>query len=89
LRAAHEALSMGTYEPVVMTGDLLAYVRRSSSEALLIALNLGAEPVALALSSLRMDGRTLLSTYVDDANQSSTDTIGLRANEGVIVMLAP
>jgi alpha-glucosidase len=87
LRAAHAALSMGAYEPVTMTGDLLAYVRRGPREAFLIALNLGKEPFALTLSSLRMKGRAVLSTYLDGANESSDDVISLRADEGVIVAL--
>jgi alpha-glucosidase len=89
LRAAHEALSIGTYEPVVMTGDLLAYVRRSASEAFFVALNMGPQPFALTLSSVRLKGETVLSTFVDEANESSSDTISLRPNEGVVVMLAP
>src|SRR6185295_17042801 len=44
LRRAHPALYAGRYQPVAMTGDLVAYVRREGSEAFLIALNLGAEP---------------------------------------------
>jgi alpha-glucosidase len=89
LRATHEALALGAYEAVAMTGDLLAYVRRSAREAFLIALNLGQDPFALTLSSLRMKGKTVLSTYLDQANDSATDTLSLRANEGIIVMLAP
>jgi len=88
LRAAHEALSTGVYEPVAMTGDLLAYIRRGAGESFLIALNLGREPFALALSSLRMQGSTVLSTWLDSTNESSGEIINLRAEEGVIVALA-
>ncbi len=87
LRSAHPALAIGKYEPVAMSGDLLAYVRRAGNEAFLVALNLGEEPFALTLSSLRMKGQTVLSTYLDQANESSVDTVSLRANEGIIIML--
>jgi alpha-glucosidase len=87
LRAAHGALSVGSYEPVAMTGDLLAYVRRLGSEAFLIALNLGSGPFVLTPASMRMQGRKVLSTYLDGVDETSSATITLRANEGVIVAL--
>jgi alpha-glucosidase len=87
LRKAHDALSIGDYEPVAMTGDLLAYIRRTPNERFLIALNLGAGPYALSLPSLRLVGRTVLSTYLDRMDDTPVRTIALRADEGVIVAL--
>jgi alpha-glucosidase len=89
LRNKHWALSIGAYQPVAMTGDLLAYIRRTMDESFLIALNLGAEPYALSLSSLGLSGRTVLSTYMDRVDESPTDSFNLRANEGLIVALDP
>jgi alpha-glucosidase len=87
LRRKHPALSIGDYVPVAMTGDLLAYIRRTPDERFLIALNLGAEPYALSLTSLGVSGRAVLSSYLDLADEVSTETIALRADEGVIVAL--
>jgi alpha-glucosidase len=88
LRRSCPSLSIGAYEPVAATGDLLAYVRRTPDERLLIALNLGEGPYAVSLDSLGLVGRTLLSTYLDREDQVSATNIGLRANEGVIVALS-
>jgi alpha-glucosidase len=88
LRRSHPALARGDYEPVATTGDLLAYVRSTPGKRVLIALNLGAGPYALSLSSLGATGRTVLSTYLDRTDAAPTSTVALRANEGVIVTLA-
>jgi alpha-glucosidase len=87
LRRTHPALSVGNYEPVATTGDLLAYVRRARGDHFLVALNLGEGPYALSLASLGMAGRTVLSTYLDREDSVPAAEISLRANEGVIVAL--
>jgi alpha-glucosidase len=87
LRSEHRALSVGDYVPVAMTGDLLAYVRKLEGESFLVALNLGSGPFALSLSSIGMRGRTILSTHLDRHDESQVGTIGLRADEGIIVAL--
>jgi hypothetical protein len=71
-----------------MTGDLLAYVRVTPEERLLVALNLGEDPYNLSLSALGGEGRTLLSTYLDQDDDTRVATIALRANEGVVVALS-
>ena len=88
LRKAHAAFSVGEYEPVAATGDLLAYIRKGAGERFLVALNLGAEPHALSLAPLCATARTLLSTYADRAPGESTRELALRAHEGVIVSLS-
>jgi alpha-glucosidase len=88
LRRAHAALSVGTYEPVAMTGDLLVYTREAHHERFLVALNFGADPYELSLDSLGGTGRTVLSTHLDREDAAAGRSVGLRANEGVIVQLA-
>jgi alpha-glucosidase len=88
LRRSHPALSMGEYEPLAASGDLLAYVRRTRHERFLVALNLGAAPYALSLDSLGLVGRTLLSTHLDRKDDEAIADIVLRADEGVIVALS-
>ena len=87
LRRLHPALSVGDYEPVAMTGDLLAYVRSTRDERFLVALNLGEGPFALSLTALGAVGRTVLSTHLDRADASPAESLSLRANEGMIVAL--
>ena len=87
LRREHPALSTGDYVPVAMTGDLLAYIRRGPGERFLIALNLGAGPYALSLTSLNTTGRVVLSSHLDRADSSPTDSISVRPNEGVVIAL--
>ena len=87
LRRSHTALTLGSYQPAAMTGDLLAYVRRSPQSRLLIALNLGSSPFELDLASLRMRGRVLLSTHLDRTDRSVLVDLALRPDEGVILEL--
>ena len=104
LRRVHAALTVGDYEPVAMTGDLVAYIRRTPGqgrdarrsdgqpvigEAFLVALNLGAGPYELSLASLGLRGRVTMSTHLDRTDDANTQSVALRANEGVIVQLAP
>jgi alpha-glucosidase len=88
LRRSHEALSVGSYEPVATTGHLLAYVRKTQSERFLVALNFGPDPHELSLDALSGAGRVLLSTHLDTDAGASIGSVGLRANEGVVVELA-
>jgi alpha-glucosidase len=87
LRRAHVALANGSYEAVAMTGDLLAYIRRTENESFLIALNLGAEAFDLSLDSLGLTGRTVLSTHLDRMDESPVPDVALRADEGVIIAI--
>jgi alpha-glucosidase len=88
LRGSCPALSVGEYEPVAATGDLLAYLRRTPGERVLVALNLGAEPHSLSIDSLGSTGRILLSTYLDRSHELMAGSIGLRPDEGVIMSLS-
>jgi len=88
LRRAHPALSVGKYEPVAMTGHLLAYVREEQPERFFVALNFGEDPYELSLETLAGTGRIMLSTYLDRDDDDPVQSVGLRANEGVVVRLA-
>jgi alpha-glucosidase len=87
LRRSHPALSIGDYQAVAMTGDLLAYVRHTGNERFLVALNLGEGAYSLSLKSLGMSGRLVLSTHLDREHEARTDEISIRGNEGVIFAL--
>jgi alpha-glucosidase len=87
LRREHPSLSLGEYEPIAATGDLLAYVRRTKDERSLVVLNLGGEACGLSWDALGLSGRLLLSTHLDRQGEVFTDHVALRPNEGVIVEL--
>ncbi len=88
LRRAHDALSLGDYSPIATSGDLLAYMRRGSGEAFLIALNFDGEPYALSMRQLGLEGRVVLSTYLDRKDEVLDADVNLRADEGLIVALS-
>jgi oligo-1,6-glucosidase/alpha-glucosidase len=79
LRRTEAALSVGDYAPVAGEGTLLAYERHAGDSHLLVALNLGDEPVPLPVAA--RGGQRLLSTLPGDAAE-------LRGNEGLIVRIA-
>lgn len=87
LRRSHAALSVGSYEPVATTGDLLAYIRATENERFFVALNFGEDPYELSLEALTGAGLMVLSTYLDREDEAPVRSVGLQANEGVIVRL--
>jgi alpha-glucosidase len=89
LRRSHPALSIGAYQPLAATGDLLAYVRHTPEESVLVVLNLGGKPCSLSIKSLGMVGRVLLSTHLHRKDELLTTEVSLRDDEGVIVALSP
>lgn len=89
LRRAHPALSVGLWSPVAAVGDLVAYLRQGEGEGLLVALNLGGNPLSATLPEAVGGGRLLLSTFCDRAGEQVGDTIDLRPNEGIVVQLVP
>ena len=86
LRRVQPALSVGDYEPISVGAHTLAYLRRAGGRAFAIALNLGSEPAAVALPA---EGRIALSTALDRQHEPVGAVVALRADEGVIVELAP
>jgi len=78
-------LMVGDYVPMAAEGDLLLYRRQSEENAVVVALNLGAEPVSIASETIGLDGEILLSTFLDREGEKIDGTLDLRGNEGVIV----
>jgi alpha-glucosidase len=87
LRREEPALRIGGYEPVEAGGTVLAYLRRHRDRRLLIALNLGPKPASLDMPT--DGGGILLSTHLDRSGPIPAKRLELRADEGVIVELAP
>jgi alpha-glucosidase len=85
LRKKLPQLVVGDYVPIAAQGDLLLYRRQSDGEAVVIALNLGAEPVSIASGAAGLSGEILLSTFLDRVGEEIQGALDLRGNEGVIV----
>src|ERR1700724_3302675 len=85
LRKRLPHLVSGEYVPVAADGDLLLYRRQSEGNAVVIALNLGAEPVSIAADAIGLGGEILLSTFLDRQGEEIQAALDLRGNEGVII----
>ncbi len=89
LRRSSPQLAQGDYQPLAAEGDLLLYRRQHEGHSLLIALNLGDEPISAASNAFGLDGEVLLSTLMDRTGERVGGTLDLRGNEGVIIGPAP
>jgi alpha-glucosidase len=89
LRRTHPQLAQGDYQPVAVEGEILLYRRHHRGESVLIALNLGDEPVQAASDAFGLDGEVLLSTFMDRAGERVGATLDLRGHEGIIIGRAP
>jgi alpha-glucosidase len=85
LRKQLPQLRSGDYVPVAAQGDLLLYRRQSAEGAVVIALNLGDQPVSIASDAAGLAGEILLSTFLDREGEKVEGTLDLRGNEGVII----
>jgi alpha-glucosidase len=84
LRKKSPQLVSGAYVPIAAEGDLLLYRRQDNGGAVVIALNLGAEPVSIASETIGL-GEILLSTFLDRHREKTQGVLDLRGNEGVII----
>ena len=88
-RRKHSALAVGSYRPLMANGDLLLFCRELSNERVLIALNLGSEPVAVAFPEEGWSGRILVSSFADRENEEVRAGVDLRGNEGLLALINP
>jgi alpha-glucosidase len=85
LRRKLPQLVSGDYAPIAAEGELLLYRRRSEGKAVVVALNLGDEPVSIASDAIGLGGEILLSTFLDREGEKVQGTLDLRGDEGVII----
>jgi alpha-glucosidase len=85
LRRNVPQLVSGAYESVAAQGKILLYRRSGDGGAVIVALNLGAEPVSVTTSSIGNGCEILLSTFLDRQGEKIGGGLDLRGNEGVIV----
>jgi alpha-glucosidase len=86
LRKKLPQLADGAYQPIAAQGDILLYRRTGEDEAVVVALNLGAEPVSIAASSIGLGHEIALSTSLDRQGEQVQGELDLRGNEGVILV---
>ena len=87
LRKAIAAAVWGDYVPIAAQGDLLLYQRRGEGGAVVVALNLGADPASITSDAIGHGREILLSTFLDRQGECIEEALDLRGNEGVIVGL--
>jgi len=87
-RRASSALRVGSYQPIVATGDLLLFARASGQQRMLITLNLGGEPTIVAFRSDAFEGTVLISSFGDRDGEAVSTSIDLRPNEGCVILVA-
>jgi alpha-glucosidase len=89
LRRDCPPLVRGDYVPIAAQGDLLIYRREAASQAVVVALNLGPDPVAVTTSAIPFGSAILLSTFLDRDGEKLEGMLDLRGNEGVIIGAPP
>ncbi len=85
LRKQRPPLVEGSYAPIAADGDLLLYRREQDGEAIVVALNLGAEPVSITSEMIGLECEILLSTHLDRQGEAVHGALDLRGNEGVVI----
>ncbi|MEX0683856.1 MAG: alpha-amylase family glycosyl hydrolase [Dehalococcoidia bacterium] len=86
LRQSEQALMAGTYTPITTDGHILAYCRKHDDEKFMVLLNFSSEAQIAELDPANA-GRIALSTHLDREGDIARGTVGLRADEGVIIKL--
>ncbi len=84
LRRKHPALSIGTYREVQAGDGALVYERAHEGEVLLVALNLGGQPVRVELPGELM-GRIVLSCLGGKEDDELSGSLQLAGNDGIIL----
>ena len=87
LRGSELALQLGSYRTIYAREDAWLFLRELDDERILVALNMGGEPTAVAFTSGPILGRHLLSTHLDRDGEEASGSIDLRSHEGVVVKL--
>ncbi|MEM8948277.1 MAG: alpha-amylase family glycosyl hydrolase [Pseudomonadota bacterium] len=84
LRRAEAALSLGSWRPVAIEGEALAYAREVEGRRFLILANLDDAPKTVRVDEA-VDGRVVLSTIREREGGSVGPSIDLLGDEAVII----
>jgi alpha-glucosidase len=85
LRRKLQQLQIGDYFPIAAQGDLLLYRRVREGRSVVIALNLGDQPLSITSDTLELSGEVLLSTFLDRDGEKVDRAVDLRGNERIII----
>ena len=85
LRRVRPALTRGAYRPVVAAGDVLAYLRETDTERVLVALNFGPGTAVVALPPEISAGTILLSSAGGREGEAVRGSFSLAPHEGAVV----
>lgn len=83
----HRSLHSGEWRRLASTDDVLAYERVSGDERIFIALNFSNRPSTWSRPTT-IGARLAISTYGDRHGEPVGPSIGLRADEGVVIELS-
>ena len=87
LRRASPALLDGAYRTVMTRGSLLVFARIDDRERMLIALNLGGDPIPAIPHAIDWKGAVAASTFADRDGEIVDGGVGLRGHEGLVLRL--
>jgi len=87
LRKQEPALSVGSYTPLAVEGDLLAYKRESAGKRFLIALNLGHGPGRIELSESDSGGSVAVATERRRDGERIDRRVELSGDDGLLIRL--
>jgi alpha-glucosidase len=86
VRRGSAALQVGAYVPLDgMPADSFCYLRRTSEEEVLVALNFSEEDIQLPALPLQR-GEVAVSTHMDRGGEVITGPVLLRSHEGLVVL---
>ncbi len=85
LRHASAALTLGDYRSLDGPEGVFAYTRTAPSERYLVALNFTAEPKRWNLPPNMEDSSPILSTRLEQPEDSASQTVRIGGNEGLIL----
>jgi alpha-glucosidase len=85
LRREHPAFSVGAYELVEVTDDVVVYLRAAGPDRCLVALNFGGSAQRALVPPAFRGGTIVLSTAMERTEETAGRTLDLQPDEGVIV----
>ena len=85
LRQREPALNIGDYTPVVTSGPLMAYLRKSEDKSFMVVLNLSHKPCILRQQGQGHKGKIILATAPEREGQTVEGNISLYGDEGLLI----
>jgi alpha-glucosidase len=84
LRKSNSALSIGDYFPLPSQNDIIAYVRKTEGQRMMIILNLSNKPCTYSTDKFEFKGKIALDSNLRKVGQKAEFPVELEGNEGII-----